>query len=278
MSTAPARPTPSPGGLTAPPRMIATDLDGTLLDADGRVSRRNADALRRAEEAGVRVVVATGRPIWWLQPVLDTGFTGTAVCLNGAVVFDVGRRDIVGTSPLTTTVMTDFVRALDARTGRTALAVERLGVDAGSCWAERSYDHPWGDAEFQLTDRDDLLSEPAAKLLIRLGHDSRALAVAAREVAGDDVHVTYSSDDGLIEVAAAGVNKGATLSRLAGQWGISAAETIVFGDMPNDLEMLAWAAHGVAMGNAHPDVHAVADEVAPEHHEDGVAQVLERWF
>ena len=275
MSTVPA---PARLSLSTPPRMIVTDLDGTLLDAEGQVSRRNAEALRRAERAGVTVVVATGRPIWWLQPVLDAGFTGTAVCLNGAVVFDIGRRDIVGTSPLTTDVMTGFVDALDARMGPTALAVERLGMDATSCWAERSYDHPWGDATFQLTSRDDLLSEPAAKLLVRLGHDSRALAVAAREVAGDDVHVTYSSDNGLIEVAAAGVNKGATLARLAAEWGIGADETVVFGDMPNDLEMLAWAGLGVAMGNAHPDVHAVADEVAPEHHEDGVAAVVERWF
>ena len=88
---------------------------------------------------------------------------------------------------------------------------------------------------------------------------------------GDQLSITYSTDDGLIEVAAAGVNKGQAMAGLAQAWGIDAADAVAFGDMPNDLEMLTWAGHGVAMANAHPDLAAIATEIAPHHGDDGVA-------
>ena len=82
--------------------MVVTDMDGTLLDASGsRVSPRNVRALQRAEDAGARVVIATGRPIWWLTPVLEAGFTGIAVCMNGAVVYDIAAGEIISGSPMT---------------------------------------------------------------------------------------------------------------------------------------------------------------------------------
>lgn len=265
------------------PRMVVTDMDGTLLDSDGvRVSPRNAAALRRAGAAGARVVIATGRPVVWLGPVIEAGFTGTAVCMNGAVTYDIGAGEIISSAPLAPTAMQALVLALAERAQFT-LAVERLGTSMHDFWAESSYRHPWVMGDYQSLDRIDLLAEPAGKLLIRGISDSRTLAAAARasaELAGvaDQLSVTYSTDDGLIEIAAAGVNKGYALAKLAEQWGIDAAEAVAFGDMPNDLEMLAWAGHGVAMANAHPEVAAIASEIAPHHGEDGVAAVLERWF
>jgi Cof subfamily protein (haloacid dehalogenase superfamily) len=260
------------------PRMVVCDMDGTLLDETGRkVSRRNADALERAVQAGVHVVIATGRPIWWLDPVREAGFTGTAICMNGAVVYDVGQDDVVSASPLTPDVMRDFAGALARRTPFT-LAVERLGTTIRSCWAEPEYDHPWEFGDFQLADRAALLADPAAKMLVRGQGDSASLAAAAIATGNSDVSVTWSTDEGLIEVAAAGVSKGAALSRLAAERGIDAADVVAFGDMPNDLEMLRWAGRGFAMAGGHPDVRAVAAEVAPEHYLDGVAVVLERWF
>jgi Cof subfamily protein (haloacid dehalogenase superfamily) len=259
--------------------MVVTDMDGTLLDESGsRVSQRNIDALRRAGEAGARVVIATGRPIWWLGPVIDAGFSGTAVCMNGAVVYDIAAGEIIASSPLTPLTMQNFVTDLEGQTAEFALAVERLGVSVQACIAEEHYDHPWAFGYFQRADRATLLGEPAAKLLVRGTGDSRSLALAARTAGADSVHITYSTDDGLIEVAAAGVNKGSALAALAERWGIDATDVIAFGDMPNDLEMLHWAGFGVAMGNAHPDVAAIASEIGAHHHEDGVAQILERWF
>jgi Cof subfamily protein (haloacid dehalogenase superfamily) len=272
-----------PSLITQAPRMVVTDMDGTLLDSDGRrVSARNAAALRRAGEAGARVVIATGRPVIWLGPVIEAGFTGTAVCMNGAVTYDIGDGEIISSAPLLPTAMQALVLVL-SEIADISLAVERLGTSQHDFWAEHTYSHPWVVGDYQALDRAALLAEPAGKLLIRGTSDSLTLARAAQRSAeeagvGDQLSITYSTDDGLIEVAAAGVNKGFALARLAEQWGIDAADTIAFGDMPNDLEMLAWAGHGVAMANAHPEVTAIASEIAPHHGDDGVAAVLERWF
>ena len=82
----------------------------------------------------------------------------------------------------------------------------------------------------------------------------------------------------LVELAAAGVTKATGLARVAESAGVARSDVIAFGDMPNDVDMLRWAGHGVAMGNGHPDVLAVADEVTASNTDDGVALVLERWF
>jgi len=259
-------------------------MDGTLLNSEGSgVSPRNAAALERAAAAGATVVIATGRPVVWLGPVIDAGFTGTAICMNGALTYHIGTGQVLSASPMLPAAMESFVASLTRRTEGFTLAVERLGTSLHDFWAESSYRHPWVSGDHQVVDRTELLSAPAAKLLVRGPADSLSLAIAAREAAadaavGEQLSITYSTDDGLIEIAAAGINKGRTLSELARGLGIDPRETIAFGDMPNDLEMLAWAGHGVAMGNGHPAVTAIADEIAPHHGEDGVAVVLERWF
>ena len=201
------------------PVMVVTDMDGTLLDESGdKVSQRNIDALRRAQDAGARVVIATGRPVWWLGPVIEAGFTGTAICMNGAIVYDIAAAEIIASSPLSPLAMQTFVTALAEQTDEFALAVERLGVSIQACIAEDHYEHPWAFGYFQRAERAELLSQPAAKLLVRGTGDSRSLALAARSAGADTVHITYSTDDGLIEVAAAGVNKGSALAALAGRW------------------------------------------------------------
>lgn len=258
--------------------MVVSDMDGTLLNDRGVVSERTASVLRRADAAGVRVVIATGRPVWWLGPVIEAGFTGIAVCMNGAIVYDIAADEVISASLLAPAPMREFVTDLERLEPRFSLAIERAGTQLSSCFAEHHYDHPWADGIFQRTTRADLLSEPVAKLLVRGTQGSADLAAHARAAAGDRVTVTYSTDDGLIEVAASGVNKGSALDRLALSWGIDPAQVIAFGDMPNDLEMLSWAGHGVAMGNGHTEVHAVANEVIGLHHHDAVAEVLERWF
>ena len=102
------------------------------------------------------------------------------------------------------------------------------------------------------------------------------LLALAVEVLDGQVAVTSSSSEALLEISAAGVTKASALAALAARAGIPAAEVVAFGDMPNDLPMLAWAGRAVAVANAHPEVLAVADEVTASNDEDGVALVLER--
>jgi hydroxymethylpyrimidine pyrophosphatase-like HAD family hydrolase len=107
---------------------------------------------------------------------------------------------------------------------------------------------------------------------------SAELAEATNALFGDVVDITYSSNVGMVEISARGVTKGTGLAELCERLDIEARDVVAFGDMPNDVPMLRWAGHGVAMANAHADVLAVADEVTASNSADGVAQVLERWF
>lgn len=263
---------------TSAPAMIATDLDGTLLGVDGEVSPRNAAALARASAAGAHVVVATGRPVTSLTPVVDAGFDGLAVCMNGAVVYDISARRIQSATVIEPAVLVDVVTELERLPYEFGLAVDRIAGDAEEFWAEPSYAHPWADRSYQRAERAALLASPAAKLLVAYREQSDEIFDAASRAGADRVTMTYSAGDGLFEVAAAGVTKGAVLARLAAGWGIDAADVVAFGDMRNDLEMLTWAGRSVAMANAIAEVAAAASEVGPRHDEDGVAQVLERWF
>ena len=126
---------------------------------------------------------------------------------------------------------------------------------------------------------EELTAGGVVKLLVR--HEEMTgdeLLAAARAALGDLAETTHSSADGLLEISAAGVSKASGLAAFADERGLGPADVVAFGDMPNDLPMLAWAGHAVAMANAHADVLAVADEITGHHDEDGVAQVLERWF
>ena len=126
---------------------------------------------------------------------------------------------------------------------------------------------------------EELVAAGVVKLLARVeGTGSDELLAAARRAVGELGECTHSSADGLLEISAAGVSKASGLAALAEEWGVGAADVVAFGDMPNDLPMLAWAGHSVGMGNAHPEVLAAVDEVTATNDEDGVAQVLERFF
>jgi hydroxymethylpyrimidine pyrophosphatase-like HAD family hydrolase len=150
---------------------------------------------------------------------------------------------------------------------------------AASFVAEPAYRHAWPDADNGLAARDELLAAPAVKLLIRCPElSSDAMVAALGPAVGDAADLTFSHPRGLVEASPPGVTKASGLAAVADGMGLAAADVVAFGDMPNDLEMLRWAGHGVAMGNAHPALLEVADEVTAGNGEDGLALVLERWF
>jgi hydroxymethylpyrimidine pyrophosphatase-like HAD family hydrolase len=127
---------------------------------------------------------------------------------------------------------------------------------------------------------DVLVSQPSVKLLLRHG-DLMAdeLLQRARGLVGHLAELSHSnSADSLLEIAAAGVSKASALTRVCAERGIASEEVVAFGDMPNDLPMLRWAGHAVAVANAHPELLAAADEVTSSNDEAGVARVLERLF
>jgi hydroxymethylpyrimidine pyrophosphatase-like HAD family hydrolase len=165
------------------------------------------------------------------------------------------------------------VRELRARLPGILFAVERDAFAHEPGFSAWDFTPPPGT---RVASAEELLERPPTKLILRhAGHEVEALAAVARELAGRRASVSVSGE-WVVEVSAAGVNKAAALAELCEELGIDASEVVAFGDQLNDLPMLSWAGHGVAVANAHPEVIEVADEVTAANDEDGVALVLER--
>jgi Cof subfamily protein (haloacid dehalogenase superfamily) len=263
------------------PRLIATDLDGTLLRSGGAVSERTLRALRTATDAGAQVVLVTARPPRHVDRVAAaTGLTGTAVCSNGALVYDIATRTVLEHRALPVPTARRVATALSAATPGTGFAVET--GDLVLCepgYTMRFSEDP--QAQVAVASLGDLwLTEvPIVKLLAWSATlDADTLLAAAEESAGGQAQFTHSGGRGLLEISAPGVTKAGTLAALCAERGISAAETVAFGDMPNDLAVLQWAGAGYAMGNAHPAVLAAVPRHTAGNNEDGVAAVLEALF
>lgn len=267
------------------PALIASDVDGTLLDDDEKVTARTRAAVLAAVDAGAQFVLATGRPPRWVAPVVDAlGFAPMAVCANGAVLYDPAQDRIVSTRTLAADVLGELAEiALRVLPGA-GLAVERVGRSAHDAVTPQfvsspGYEHAWLNPDNTEVSLEDLLSAPAVKLLIRqAGARSAEMAAELAKHVGLQGDITYSTNNGLIEIVPLGISKATGIEELAEPQGITAAEVVAFGDMPNDIPMLNWAGLGVAMGNAHPEALAAADEVTSPNSDDGLARVLERWF
>ncbi|SFQ44414.1 hypothetical protein SAMN05421810_107213 [Amycolatopsis arida] len=267
------------------PALIASDVDGTLLDPAERLSPRTAAVVHEVAADGVPFVLVTGRPPRWIPPVAGPArLTGYAVCANGAVLYDIGRDRVVATRGLAPMLLHDIAGALDEALPGCRLAAERIGTsatngDVRNFVIEPAYHNPWGDGEGATAPRAEVLGHPAVKLLVSCrGMTSDEMAEAAGAVLDGAVQITFSTGGGLIEISARDVTKASGLAEVADRLDVPAERIIAFGDMPNDVTMLRWAGHGVAMANAHPEALAAADEVTATNSEDGVAQVLERWF
>ncbi len=267
------------------PLLVATDVDGTLLDDDEKVSPRTRSAVRAVVDGGAQFVLATGRPPRWVQPVVDQlGFAPMAVCANGAVIYDPAADRIISARTLSADVLALLAEIATRVIPGAGLAVERVGGSAHDAATPQfvsspGYEHAWLNPDNTEVSVEDLLSAPAVKLLIRkAGARSADMAAELAKHLGIEGDITYSTNNGLIEIVPPGVSKATGIDELARPLGIEAADVVAFGDMPNDVPMLGWAGLGVAMGNAHPDAVAAADEMTTTNAEDGVARVLERWW
>jgi HAD superfamily hydrolase (TIGR01484 family) len=255
------------------PKLVATDLDGTLVRSDGAVSAYTREVLAEVERLGVPVVFVTGRPLRWAEEVFEhVGEHGLAIVSNGALVWDVAADAPRLERPIEPALGLEMCRLLREAVPGTAYAVETLaGIGLEPAFVER---HPVPDAA-RRGDIEELFSEPALKLLAR--HEElapQAFWDLAEEVVRGRLVITWSSTTSLLEISAPDVTKATTLALLCEELGVAAEDVIAFGDMPNDLPMLQWAGTAYAMADAHPTVTEAATHVAPGHDDDGVARVL----
>lgn len=258
-------------------KLVASDLDGTLLRSDGSISPRTLVALQRLTAQGVHFVAVTARPLCMVQRLAGLhGLTGLAICSNGALTVDLASGNVIAHEALGAQAAGGVVAALRRGAPGVSYALERLSFFAEERGFYTEVRRHYPGYPFAPEVVDDVLAlcaEPCTALLALHPHlESETLAEVAREAPG--VSVTFSGGR-FVEVAALGATKGAALARLARNLGIDSNEVLAFGDMPNDLSMLAWAERSVAMGNAHPAVLSAATDVTASNDEDGVALVLE---
>ncbi|EOM74519.1 HAD-IIB family hydrolase [Rhodococcus rhodnii] len=262
-------------------RLVATDLDETLLRSDHSVSARTAAALAAAEGAGIEIVWATARARHSVGALAaEAGFRGLAVCANGAVALDLAD----GTPVITNTIDIEIEAAAAAMAAVRELlpGVVFANVGPTTFVAEPSYaglcefvDHYRHPHEMDLAETLPSIAEPMVKIVAR--HPDVPASELYRLVlasAPTGVAVTHSGAP-YIEMAAAGVSKAAALAELVHRRGLTAANVAAIGDAINDVPMLEWAGTALCPATAMPEVRALADRILPGNDDDGVAQYLE---
>jgi hydroxymethylpyrimidine pyrophosphatase-like HAD family hydrolase len=258
------------------PRLVASDLDGTLLAPGAQLAPRTVAALAAAAAAVLAVVPATGRSYHTALPRLAPApGIRFVVCSNGAVVYDRAVDAVVDHTPVAAGALPALLASVRAGLPGAVFSWETPGA-FGSEAAFLDLPTPAGISFGTVVGT---LGPPypvVTKLFVGhrdLAQDDLLAAVTPLMVDG---LVVSSSGAGFIEVTGAGVDKAAGVARVCERLGVDRSEVVALGDHHNDLALLAWAGWGVAMADGHPLVVAAADEIAPPCAEDGAAVVLER--
>ncbi len=260
--------------MTFSPRLVALDVDGTLVDESNVVTPEVRAALDRAVAAGVPVILSTGRSWASALTVLEQVDLGHVehVCSNGAVTVRFPPFEVVDVltfnpRPVVDRIMVEHPAAL--------LAVEVVG---------RGYrvtrEFPTGElhGEIEVVDIDELAGSDVTRVVVRDPNASEGEFIQLAERLGLE-GVSYSIGyTAWLDIAPEGIDKAHGLARVCGRMGIAASDVLAVGDGRNDLEMLAWAGRGVAMGHAPAEVLASADAVTGTIREQGLVTELDRWF
>lgn len=259
------------------PRLIATDLDGTIVANYGVISDRTKAALNAAHNSGVEIFFVTGRPPRWMPEIAEAFPFGHAICGNGALHYDIHREKVLEEWLMPVANQIETVNRLRMAIPQISFAVESHNY----FHREKAYIPRWdaGLDNIGVHDITEVMHGPALKILARCSQQELSsdemLAIALKELEGVATVTHSNSHDSLLEINAPGISKGHTLSLLAERLGITAEQSVAFGDNPNDFTMLSWAGRSWAMGDGHPDAPRHAKFVADSHLEDGVAKVVE---
>jgi phosphoglycolate phosphatase len=257
-------------------RLIATDLDGTLLRSDGTISDRTCRAVQQAQRAGMHFVLVTARPprsIRWIAQRL--GVSGLAVCSNGAITYDLANDSFLTHHQLATGLVMTLASRLREQDSQFRFATEhghKIGYEPG---------YPQNSADVHIeppliAPLSALCADPVTKLNVY--HPDIPVEDMLRQITsqvGSAATATHSGG-GFVEIIAAGLSKATALDNLCQTLRVNRQHVIAFGDMPNDVPMLSFAGHSVAVSNAHPAVLNAANEITASNDNDGVALVIEK--
>ena len=260
------------------PKLIATDLDGTIVAHYGFISDRTKIAFAAANAAGIHIYFITGRPIRWMKEIKENFNFGLGVCGNGALLYDFINEKVLEEWSFSVEAQLETVKRLRQVIPPVSFATE-IGEDF---LREKKYVPRWdiGEDNVGVDLIEEVITAPALKMLARCSDgefsSDEMLALASKALEGIATVTHSNSTDSLLEISAVGVSKGATLSRVAGRLGLTADDCVTFGDNPNDFSMLSWASRSWAMADGHPDLMKYAKFQTDPHQEDGVAKVIEQ--
>ena len=259
------------------PKLIATDLDGTIVQHDGTISQRTIDAFTHAHELGIHIFFVTGRPPRWMHEIRDTFSFGEAICGNGAMLYNLQEGKVTEEWMITSELQIEVAQRLRKVIPQVSFAIESHDY----YHREKLYVPRWdvGLDNVGVERIEEAVRGPAFKMLARCSDgeftSDQMLEIAIRELDGL-VTVTHSNaNESLLEISALGISKGTTLATVAARLSIDAQDCVSFGDNPNDFSMLTWCGRSYAMADGHPDGVNFATSVALAHKEDGVAIVIE---
>jgi Cof subfamily protein (haloacid dehalogenase superfamily) len=259
------------------PKLIATDLDGTIVNHDGTISERTVTTFKRARDMGVEIFFVTGRPPRWMPEIKEAFGFGNAICGNGAMLYDLLGDKVLEEWLISVDDQLETVKRL-----RLAIPEISFAVESHSYFhREKAYIPRWdvGLDNVGVNSIEEIIQSPALKLLARCSAQnisSDVMLDTAIPVLDGLVTVTHSNPhDSLLEISAINISKGATLAKMAARLGIDAADCVTFGDNPNDFSMLAWSGRSYAMASGHPDGATIAKSVAAPCEEDGVAKAID---
>ena len=260
------------------PKLIGTDLDGTIVAHYGFISERTKIAFAAAHKAGIHIYFVTGRPIRWMVEIKNNFDFGLGICGNGAMLYDFKNEKVLEEWLFSVENLLESVKRL-----RKVIPPISFAVEIGeNFYREKNYVPRWdiGADNVGVEKIEEIIIAPALKILARSANgeysSDQMLAIATKELSGIATVTHSNSTDSLLEISADGVSKGATLARMAGRLGLSADDCVTFGDNPNDFSMLSWAGRSWAMADGHPDLLKYAKFQTDAHQEDGVAKVIEQ--
>ncbi|PHX66463.1 MAG: haloacid dehalogenase [Actinobacteria bacterium] len=260
------------------PKLIATDLDGTIVQHNGTISTRTIDVFTRAHAMGIHIFFVTGRPPRWMDEIRDAFGFGSAICANGAMLYDLQTGTVTQEWMISQEDQIEIAHRL-----RPAMPGVSFAVEAHDYYyREKSYIPRWdvGLDNVGVLKIEDVIKDPALKMLARCSGgeltSDQMLAIATRELDGLATVTHSNSRDSLLEISALGISKGATLSVVASRLNIDASECVSFGDNPNDFSMLRWCGRSFAMADGHPEGLSHASGIASACADDGVAEILEK--
>lgn len=258
-------------------RLVALDIDGTIVGPDLVISRRLKGAVADAVSAGAVVTLATGRMLRSARRfAAELGVTGPIICYQGALTADAGTGEYIRHERLEPETARAVIGLLDGIADHVSVYVgDEIYARGANEWA-RGYQQRM-QTETHIVESLAPLAEARPTLIMAVDEPARigALAERLRSQLGGQARITHSLPH-FCEVASPGAGKAAALEALASRLGISAEETIAFGDGPGDAEMLSWAGRGVAVEDGDPETVAAAGRTAWGPDRDGVAVILEQ--